>query len=375
MRGQQSVDQIAREYGTEPSCVSAWARRLARDTALLFEEDVESAPHQDTWQERVTCHAVCTALPGVYLPPAQSGEETALNPNARYFRVEQTLESAAPPYFILSRPGAASDAGALLERYAWLEARVSQLNTKHLQVKQALVSRIFEHERAEEALRQSEIRLHELLAHQEYIKEEERKRIAREIHDQLGQNLMALRIDISALEARSSQAHPRLRKWVGAALDNLDGAVKSVRAIINDLRPFELELGLLAAVEWQLKNFARISGITYELKVGDTPFGYEIGDQSTLALFRILQEALSNITRHSMASKAEVSLSRSASTLFMAVRDNGIGAFPNDKRKPNSFGLVGIGERLNALGGEFSINGSAGKGFTLSISIPIVAAG
>ena len=224
--------------------------------------------------------------------------------------------------------------------------------------------------RLREALRQSKDSLHQLLAHQEKIKEEERKRIAREIHDDLGQNLLALRIDVSMLHARTLHAHPHLHARVDMALNNIDATIKSVRSIINDLRPFELELGLQAAVECQLKGFERISGITCQLSIG-TPFACVLGDERTLAVFRILQEALTNIARHSRATRAEVALAWNERQFSMVVKDNGVGADPERRKKANSFGIVGIQERVSSLGGELVINSSAGKGTVLSIFIPM----
>lgn len=228
-----------------------------------------------------------------------------------------------------------------------------------------------ERKRAEQASQQAKIRLHQLLAHQEQIKEEERKRVAREIHDNLGQNLLALRIDISILHARTARSHGRLHERVSVALHNIDATLKSVRVIINDLRPFELELGLQAAVEWQMKRFERISGIACRLTIADTSFSYALGDERTLAVFRILQEGLNNILRHSMADRAEVSLSRDEAVFCMTIGDNGVGIFPDDKRKAKTFGLVGMRERLNALGGQLLIESPDGLGTLLSIALPL----
>src|SRR5690606_17258009 len=116
-------------------------------------------------------------------------------------------------------------------------------------------------------LRRSKQLLQELATHQEAIKEEERKRIAREIHDELGQNLLALRIDASMLHARTGGLHPRLHEKAQHALEQIDTTIKSVRTIINDLRPPVLDLGLLAAIEWQVKEFVRRNGIACKLKV------------------------------------------------------------------------------------------------------------
>lgn len=229
--------------------------------------------------------------------------------------------------------------------------------------------------RLKDALQQSKNSLLQLLTHREQIKEEERKRIAREIHDDLGQNLLALRIDISILHARTSNGHPRLHKRASMLLNTLDATIKSVKSIINGLRPFELELGLQAAVEWQLKGFERTSGVACELSIIEAALAYPMGEEQTLTIFRILQEALSNIARHSHATKVAVTLSRNDRTFSMTVKDNGVGIYPRDRRKTNAFGIMGIKERMSSLGGELIIDSSDGNGTVLSIFIPVEAGG
>ena len=225
--------------------------------------------------------------------------------------------------------------------------------------------------RLKEALQQSKNSLQQLLAHQEKTKEEERKRIAREIHDDLGQNLMALRIDISILHERTARTHPRLHSRVDMALRNIDATVKSVRSIINNLRPFELELGLQAAIEWQLTAFQRSSGIACQLSIDEGTFTDALDDAVTLVVFRILQEALTNIARHSRATRAVVALSWNQHRFSMTVSDNGVGTAADARKKVNSFGIMGMMERASAHGGELSIDSGSGGGTVLSVSIPV----
>jgi signal transduction histidine kinase len=256
-------------------------------------------------------------------------------------------------------------------RLAGLNAGVEEFLTKPVDQAE-LWLRVRNLLRLKKALQQSKERLQQLLVHQDKIKEEERKRIAREIHDDLGQNLLALRIDISRLHARTGRHHRLLHQGVSVALNNIDTTIKSVRSIINDLRPFELELGLQAAVTWQLKKFARVSGIACEFDI-DAPPGsnMQLCDRQTLTIFRILQESLSNIARHSCATRVDVKLKWSAYGLSMQVSDDGIGMRADAAPKTNSFGIVGIKERVSSLGGELFINGSSGHGTLLSVFIPI----
>ncbi|HEX2530120.1 MAG TPA: sensor histidine kinase, partial [Burkholderiaceae bacterium] len=228
---------------------------------------------------------------------------------------------------------------------------------------------IAERQQVEAALRQSREELRMLANYQERVKEDERKRIAREIHDDLGQNLLALRIDISMLYARSSKIYPKLNAKIQSVLDQIDVTIKSMRDIINNLRPTVLDLGLDAAIQWQVDEFRRRSGIACELRMDEHEFA--LSDDRATAVFRILQESLCNIIRHACATHVEVDLHKDEHMLFMRVADNGVGSYPGCRRKSNSFGLVGMRERISALGGELIIDTALDKGMTLLISIPL----
>ncbi len=233
-----------------------------------------------------------------------------------------------------------------------------------------LQSEVIERRRIEHELLQLQRLLRELAAHQDQIKEDERKRIAREIHDELGQNLLALRLDVSMLVERCGSRHPRLNQKAVAALGQIDAIMSSVRAIINNLRPGVLDFGLQAAIEWQVREFQRRSLVVCDLHVDHTEF--ELGDHRATALFRILQESLTNINRHSQASRVSIALKRSGNRLSLSIADNGIGIRPGCRRKANSFGLVGITERIHYLNGELTIDSTRGRGTTLRMTIPIL---
>lgn len=230
---------------------------------------------------------------------------------------------------------------------------------------------IAERKRAEEALQKSGESLRQLAAYQEQIKEDERKRIAREIHDELGQNLLALRIDVALLQARTGKSHPLLNEKVSHVLNHIDMSIKAVRAIINNLRPSVLDLGLYAAIEWQVSEFERRTGIACEVITDRTQSEIELDDHRATALFRILQESLTNVARHAQASLVKIEVHGDHKRLIMRIADNGIGLYPGCRRKPNSFGLLGIGERVSSLGGEFQVDGRPGEGTVLTITIPI----
>ncbi|WP_229421725.1 sensor histidine kinase [Massilia aquatica] len=211
--------------------------------------------------------------------------------------------------------------------------------------------------------------LRRLAAHADQIKEGERKRIAREIHDDLGQNLLALRIEADMLSSRTQERHPRLHARARSTLQQIDATIKSVRQIINDLRPNVLDLGLSAAVEWQIAEFKRRTGIACELI--DEPKEVALSDHAATAFFRILQESLSNIVRHAQATRVRVELKLNGNRLSMTVIDNGIGLQAGERAKVGSFGLVGIEERISILGGSFSITSNAGEGTTVCVSVPL----
>lgn len=232
---------------------------------------------------------------------------------------------------------------------------------------------IAERKRVEHSLQESQKLLRQLSAYQEQVKEDERKRIAREIHDELGQNLMALRIDVSVLQVRTGKKHPKLHQKVRYAMDHIDSSIKAVRTIINNLRPSVLDLGLQAAIEWQVKEFERRTRIACDLAIKGDGCDFGVDDNRATALFRILQESLNNVTRHAQATIVNITLHRSRDRIFMTITDNGVGIFPDDRRRPHSFGLIGIEERISTLKGEFTINSIPGEGTILNISIPIDA--
>lgn len=224
------------------------------------------------------------------------------------------------------------------------------------------------------ALRQSHAQLRQLALHLETVKEDERKRISRDIHDELGQNLLALRIDISMLSARTQGSHPLLHGKVATVLGNIDTTIRSVRGIMNELRPMALDLGLQAAIEWQVGDFRKRSGIACQLHIRDEAVFAAIGGQAEIALFRIVQEALSNVMRHARASEVAIEFSADAGAVYVSISDNGVGITAQQQRKKQCFGLIGIRERVRALDGQVEIGAPpAGTGCRLWLRVPLQA--
>jgi signal transduction histidine kinase len=219
-------------------------------------------------------------------------------------------------------------------------------------------------------LQLSHYKLRRLADHAYQIKEMERKRIAREIHDDLGQSLLALRIETELLAGRTRGSHKLLHRRAQATLLQIDTTIKSVRQIINDLRPTVLDLGLSAAVEWQVSQFQRRTGIRCEVR--DDHGDIALPDHSATAFFRILQESLTNIVRHANATEVTVELRLNGDWLTLTVKDNGCGLPPGGHNKFGSFGLVGIEERIIILSGTCAVFSEPEGGTTVVVSAPVV---
>ncbi|NEX63269.1 sensor histidine kinase [Noviherbaspirillum galbum] len=222
---------------------------------------------------------------------------------------------------------------------------------------------------SEAALKQSQRELRDLANYQERVKEDERKRIAREIHDDLGQNLMVLRLDVSGLLQPGAE-DPQVNERLHLVLKQIDITIRSVRSIINNLRPSVLDLGLLAAIEWQVKEMNARHGVQFMLQAEREDIGDMLNDEQATSTFRIVQEAMSNVVRHANARHAWIRLSAGGGGLRIVIEDDGTGRYPGDQRKPRSFGLIGIKERVAAMGGDVEISGMHGQGTILILTLP-----
>lgn len=222
----------------------------------------------------------------------------------------------------------------------------------------------------EQALVESREQLSGLIAHREEVREEERKYIAREVHDELGQILSGLQLNISLLDFKFAANSPALHDYVQETMNLTDKAIQAVRHIASALRPVELDMGIVAALKWQAERFGSHSGIQCEIRIPDEEV--TLDEAQAIALFRIVQESLTNILRHARADKVVISLLKDGDDYVLKVRDNGKGFDPNRKKK-NSFGLVGIRERALMLGGTATINSRPGNGTEITVSVPRAA--
>ncbi len=229
---------------------------------------------------------------------------------------------------------------------------------------------ITERKRAEEQLKQSREQLRALSAKMEMIREEERARIAREIHDELGQGLTALKMDLVWLTNRLSQEPKMLRQRTRTMSKLIDSTILSVRRISSELRPGVLDdLGLTAAIEWGAREFQKRTGIHHQFSSNKEEF--DLTKDCATAVFRIFQETLTNVTRHARATRINVSLEENAGSLLLEIRDDGRGITEKEISNPKSMGLLGMRERALLFGGEIKISGAPGKGTTVRLEIPL----
>ncbi len=228
---------------------------------------------------------------------------------------------------------------------------------------------ITERKKTEDELRRSREQLRNLLAHAQSVREEERTRISREIHDELGQALTALKMDLSWIIKRMDPDHEILHKKAGDMSKLIDMNIQTVKRISSELRPGLLDvLGLAAALEWQIKEFQERTGIKCRLRVA--PPDISPDREMSTTIFRIFQETLTNVARHANAAKVTVTLEKKAGTLLLQVKDDGRGITNRQISSPESIGLMGMKERAHFLGGEIRIKGAKNEGTRVTVAFP-----
>jgi PAS domain S-box-containing protein len=226
--------------------------------------------------------------------------------------------------------------------------------------------------RVEQELRTSSEQSRNLAARLLLVREEERTRIAREIHDELGQSLTAVKIDVAWLASRLPRGDVAMLERVRTTLALADSIIQSVRRISTELRPGILDLGLAAAVEWQTQEFQTRTGIQCNLRLlTEEAFAPDI----STAMFRILQETLTNVARHAKATRVEVIKQKQRDRLVLRIRDNGMGFDPEDPSISKSLGLLGMRERAAMLGGSVDIASRPGKGTSVTAWVPLRSPG
>jgi PAS domain S-box-containing protein len=256
-----------------------------------------------------------------------------------------------------------------------IEASISHIKVNGETYYTAIFRDVTERMEYENAINASNDKLHALAAHLQIIREEERTLIAREIHDQLGQELTALKMDISFLSKKieKSKVTPDwdgIRDGLKSMSEITDHTINSVRRIATELRPDILDkLGLKEAIEWHAEEFEKRSGIKCVVKV-NTP-ELNLSPQLNTTVYRIVQESLTNVARHSKANRADVDIKVNGEKVYLSIKDNGRGIMESEIENSKSLGLVGIKERAYTVNGEFEIKGEKGKGTEIKIAIPI----
>jgi len=232
-----------------------------------------------------------------------------------------------------------------------------------------LVRDITEIKQVEIALSESRELLRELAADDEATRELERKHIAREIHDELGQTLTALRMDVSLLRIRFGANDPALMEKVQSMTDLVDRAIQSVRDVAANLRPAVLDMGIVSALEWLCDEFTEHTGVPCALQTAAEFFALD--EARAIVVFRIVQESLTNAAKYAEAGKVDVILEQRGGDLSVVVVDNGKGFDPTIRTSRKSFGLLGMRERAIALGGDVDIISVPGQGTSISVLIPM----
>lgn len=259
-----------------------------------------------------------------------------------------------------------------------IEASISQIEDDHGKLYTVMMRDVTERVHAEKALKASRQELRELSANLQSVREDEKTRIARELHDDLGQQLTALKMDLSSVEqslAETPAAPPLVLAQLSGMRRLIDSTVGSVRRIAADLRPVMLDdLGLLPAIDWLLNDFTTRYGIEIERRI--EPGNAAFSRNGATTLFRIMQEALTNVVRHAEATRVSIALVVEGDACMLRVSDNGRGArdaAATEGHGGKSFGLLGIRERVHILGGAVSIDTAHGRGFTLTARVPLAA--
>jgi PAS domain S-box-containing protein len=242
--------------------------------------------------------------------------------------------------------------------------------TERKQMEEALRDNIDELKQTERHLKESRTQLRILAARLESVREEESQHLAREIHDELGQLLTTIQINVYVLRMQYGTDNPELSAHVDATMANVEKTIQVVRDVTAKLRPVVLDMGVASALEWLVAGFIERTGVACELEIEEGK-SIALDKAWETAIFRIVQESLTNITRHAEASQVKISLTYGDNDYHLEISDNGKGFNP-DIRKKKSFGLLGIRERVWIAGGKLDIVSAPGQGTALQIRIPFL---
>jgi signal transduction histidine kinase len=255
-----------------------------------------------------------------------------------------------------------------MEQKVW--DRTSELSSANRQLQEEIAER----RQTEKELKGSRGKLRSLTEHLESVREEERTWVAREIHDQLGQTLTSLSMELTWIEGKLSKEgalpNPGLVETIQSMSSSIHGAIRLIQEISSELRPGVLDrIGLVAAIEWQAVRFRQKTGVACHLTLPSHEVQLDSG-RST-ALFRIFQEILTNVARHANATQVGISLTIDRGMVTLDVNDNGRGITDSELSDSRAFGILGMRERAAALGGEVHIEGIREQGTRVVLSMPL----
>jgi len=254
-----------------------------------------------------------------------------------------------------------------------IDASISQLREGDAKLYTVILRDVSERVRTLENLAHSREELRELASAASTAREEEKSRIARELHDEIAQSMSALKMDIGLVRGSPVGADPSLAKRLDRMESQIVQTIASMRRIAADLRPLSLDdLGLAAALETLAQTFERRSGVHVTLAVSDPEL--RVAPAHATAIYRIVQESLTNIGKHAGAANVDITIAKGEDRITMTVSDDGVGFAPDAARKPQSYGLLGIRERAYLLNGEASVASEPGKGTTVTVVLPLADA-
>jgi len=257
------------------------------------------------------------------------------------------------------------------EKWVWERGQAIYGTENDVISLEGFITDITEGKKAEKKLRDSHNQLRSLAERLQMIREEERATVAREIHDDLGQSLTALKMDISWMKKNPGMTEKLRAEKINTMLGLTDSTIQTVKRIATELRPGILDdLGLIPAIEWETEEFRKRSGIKCNLKISVEEISLE--DSTSIAVFRIFQESLTNIVRHSGATKVELTVKSKGDLIQMEITDNGVGITEEQMSSPKSLGLMGMNERVSFFGGKLAISKSEEGGTTVKVYIPII---
>jgi len=269
--------------------------------------------------------------------------------------------STGPDEFILKRKD---------NRKVFTEILTHPMKIKDKNLVLSIARDITKRKKVEDMLKKSEKKLRDLTRHLQIVREQERTNIARDLHDELGQLITALKMDIVWMKNKLPEKQEDLVEKLQSMSNLIDVTINTVKRMSSELRPGILDdLGLLAAMEWYIGEFQERTGIKCSLDLKHEKI--LIDPERTTALYRILQETLTNVTRHARASSIAVNFIKEKNILKLRISDNGIGITQEEISSAQSFGLIGIQERAEVFGGNVKITGKKGKGTTVVVTIPL----